>query len=130
MKRMPIRGAALDWWKVDRLAALLARVHPVTRVDYRELCASPHTVLAGALAAMGVDLAEGPRWLAPDVVQPGEGYHSLNGNPDRFDKGTLRIALREADWSRIAPSERPVIRATATALRLLSPSGHKPASWS
>ena len=62
MKRMPIRGAALDWWKVDRLAALLARVHPVIRVDYRELCASPQTVVANVLAAMEIALAPGPQW--------------------------------------------------------------------
>jgi len=130
MKRMPIRGAAMDWWKVDRLTALLARVHPVLRLDYRELCAAPQAVVARALAEMGVSLAAGPQWLAPDTVRPGEGYHSLNGNPDRFDKGALRVALREADWSRIAPAERGLIRAAAGALRLLSPAGHKAARQS
>lgn len=121
MKRMPIRAAALDWWKVDRLAALLARVHPVVRVDYRELCLSPQPTVATALAGLGIAVRQTPHWLGTDMVQPGAEYHSLNGNPDRFDTGPLRISARRADWSRIAPAERPLIRAAAGALRLLSP---------
>lgn len=121
MKRMPIRAAAMDWWKVDRLAALLARARPVIRIDYRELCSSPQPTVAAALAALDIALLRGPQWLGADTVQPGSDYHSLNGNPDRFDTGPLRISARRADWSRIAPTERPLIRAAAGALRLLSP---------
>lgn len=121
MKRLPIRAAALDWWKVDRLAALLARRKTVTEVDYAALCAAPRAVISMLLNQLGLGAAGEPAWLGPDKVQPGADYHSLNGNPDRFDAGPLRIALRRADWTKIAPRERPLIRAAAGALRLASP---------
>ncbi|MBA3054362.1 MAG: sulfotransferase [Sphingomonadales bacterium] len=121
MQRIPVRAAALDWWKADRFAALLARVHPVARVDYQELCRAPRAALAAALATLGVTLPGEPQWLGPDAVEPGDNYHSLNGNPDRFDNGPLRIAARRVDWSRIAAAERPLIRLAAGALRVLSP---------
>jgi len=125
MKRMPIRAAALDWWKVDRLATLLGRVHPVAQMDYRDLCRQPQATIAAALAALDIEGPQGPAWLGADTVSPGAGYHSLNGNPDRFDDGPLRISARLADWSRIHPAERPVIRAAAGALRMLSPAADR-----
>ncbi len=120
MKRMPVRAAAADWWKVDRLAALLARRRPVVRLDYRKLCAAPRAVVAGMWRQLGIDPPGDAQWLAPDAVMPGTDYHSLNGNPDRFDPGPLRISARRLDWSRVSAAERPVIRAAAGVLRLLT----------
>jgi hypothetical protein len=119
MKRMPVHAAALDWWKVDRLAALLARQRKVVRVDYRTLCAAPRKTVGGIWNDLGIVPQGEPQWLSPDTVQPGADYHSLNGNPDRFDSSPFRISQRRADWTRIAPRERPLIRATAGALRLM-----------
>jgi hypothetical protein len=118
MKRMPVHAAAMDWWKVDRLATLLARETRVVRIDYRALCAAPRATVEGLWRDLGIAAPGEPQWLAPDTVRPGEDYHSLNGNPDRFDSAPFRISQRRADWTRIAPRERPLIRATAGALRL------------
>lgn len=120
MKRMPVRAAAAEWWKVDRLAGLLARQRPIMRVDYERLCAAPRPVVEDLWARLRLSPQEGPQWLSADTVQPGANYHSLNGNPDRFDAGPLRIAPRRADWSRLAPRERPAIRLAAAALRALA----------
>ncbi|MEP7349716.1 MAG: hypothetical protein ABI668_07150 [Sphingorhabdus sp.] len=62
-----------------------------------------------------------PEWIDGISVHQGESYHSLNGNPDRFDKGPIRISKREADWSRISRSERLTIKATALAMRSFWP---------
>ena len=121
MKRMPVRAAAADWWKVDRLAALLGRKRAVVRLDYRKLCAAPRAAVAGLWQDLGIDPPGEAQWLSPDAVMPGPDYHSLNGNPDRFDPGPLRILARRPDWSRVSPADRPVIRAAAGALRLLAP---------
>lgn len=118
MKRPPIRAAALDWWKVDRLAALLARKRPVLRVDYGALCAAPRLAVATLANRLGIAPAT-PAWLSPDTIQPGADYHSLNGNPDRFASGPLQIAPRAASWGQIPARERPLIRAVAAALRFV-----------
>ena len=117
MKRMGIATAALDWWKVDRLARRLARERRIAWVDYPDLCARPRETIAAIFAGLGLALPAEPAWLGPDTLRPGAGYHSLNGNPDRFDDGPLKIARRPCDWGRVPPWERPLIRAAAALLR-------------
>ena len=117
MQRLPIGSAALDWWKVDRLTALLARSRPVLRLDYRDLCADPRGQVARLWSALGLDPQSQPAWVDPDTLNPGADYHSLNGNPDRFDSGALRIAARAADWSRVPLAEWPLIRGMAALVR-------------
>lgn len=92
-------------------------------MDYGALCAAPRRVFATLANQLGIAPAI-PAWLSPDTIQPGEGYHSLNGNPDRFASGPLQIAPRAASWGQIPARERPVIRAVAAALRLAG--GHAP----
>jgi hypothetical protein len=121
MKRMSIRAAALDWWKVEHLIRRLARERPVSRLDYRAFCDSPQSELAGLIAGLGIESAISPAWIAADAVDEGEHYHSLNGNPDRFVRGPIRIAARAADWSKVGGIDRPLIRATAELLRTISP---------
>ena len=117
MKRMSIAAAALDWWKVDRLTRRLARHRPVARMDYPALCARPRETIAEALAELGLTLPADPAWLGPDTLAPGADYHSLNGNPDRFDAGPLRIARRGCAWDGVSALERVPIRAIAALLR-------------
>lgn len=145
MKRMPISAAALDWGKVDRLIARLAQtlvrqtslagesrdtaeaLRRVIRVDYARLCAAPRDTVAALWADLGLDdRATGtPAWLGPDTIRPAADYHSLNGNPDRFDPGPFRISARRAEWGRVSARDRTLIRATAAALRLIAPEwGH------
>lgn len=121
MKRMSVRAAALDWWKVEYLIRRLERIKPVLRIDYAALCASPEHVLQAALSALSLETVPQPKWIDEISVRPGDSYHSLNGNPDRFDKGPIRISKREADWSRVSRHERLTIKLAALAMRSLWP---------
>ncbi len=120
MKRMPIGSAALDWWKVEQLMRRLERVCPVARIDYRALCDAPRSAVAAALAELG--LSNEPAWLSANQIEPGNDYHSLNGNPDRFSKSVIEIAARRIDWVKVAPIERTAIRLISRVLRFLYPS--------
>ncbi|MFC3173509.1 sulfotransferase [Novosphingobium bradum] len=113
MKRMALGAAALDWWKVDRLAARLARQREVTGVDYRALCADPRGQVARLQVALGLAGLAPPQWLDGQSLRQGADYHSLNGNPDRFARGPLVIAAREPGWARVGRAERPAIRGLA-----------------
>jgi Sulfotransferase family len=124
MKRMSVRAAALDWWKVEHLIRRLERAKPVFRIDYAALCASPKNVLGTALSALALETAVQPQWIDEISVHQGDGYHSLNGNPDRFDKGPIHISKRLANWSKISQYEQLTIKAVASAMRALWPN-HK-----
>lgn len=117
MKRMAVPAAAMDWWKADWLAGRLARQRAVVALDYQALCADPRGVVAGLQAAIGLAGQRPPQWRDASSLTPGAAYHSLNGNPDRFDTGPLEIAARRPGWARIAPAERPLIHAAAALLR-------------
>lgn len=121
MKRMSIGEAALDWWKVEYLIRRLERIHPVFRIDYADLCSSPEQVVQAALSALSLETLPHPKWIDDTSVQQGDNYHSLNGNPDRFDKGPIRVSKREADWSKVSSRERLSIKAAASAMRFLWP---------
>lgn len=122
MKRMSISAAALDWWKVEHLIRRLERVKPVVRIDYAALCSSPQPILRAAFSQLSLDMIPQPEWIDATSIQPGDNYHSLNGNPDRFSKGPIRISKRAADWSKIDRPERLTIKASASAMRSLWPS--------
>jgi hypothetical protein len=121
MKRLSIHAAALDWLKVEQLTRRLAREVPVCRVDYGALCAQPQKSLAGMLERLSLRTKPAPQWTSPDTVIPGEEYHSLNGNPDRFGREPIRISARSADWSRVPRIEGLLIRLIAAALRAAYP---------
>lgn len=121
MKRMTIRNAALDWWKIEQLMRRLGRVRPVARIDYRALCSAPQSVVSTMLAELGLAGGVAPNWISNTQIGPGAEYHSLNGNPDRFSKDVIAVAARGIDWGKIAAVDRPAIRVLAGALRLLYP---------
>ncbi|MVZ96571.1 sulfotransferase [Sphingorhabdus sp. IMCC26285] len=122
MKRMSVAAAATDWWKVEYLVKRLGKATPVARVDYGELCARPERTLGNALAALSLPTKPAPAWIDATSVKSKDNYHSLNGNPDRFDKGPIRISKREADWNKVGPAERLTIIAVAKVLGLMLPS--------
>lgn len=121
MQRLPLTQAALEWWKVEYLARRLARECKVHMIDYQALCREPRAVIDGALAALGMTLSRDDAWLRPDQVVPTLEYHSLNGNPDRFDRSALTISLRSTDWSRYPTVEAAAIRSLGGALSLIAP---------
>jgi Sulfotransferase family len=122
MKRMPVSTAALDWWKVEQLMRIMGKQRAVTRVDYGALCASPEAIMAQAIAQLELADETHPQWIDNMSIQQGEDYHSLNGNPDRFERGTIRISQRTPDWRKMPPAERYRIRAAGAAIRMIYPS--------
>jgi hypothetical protein len=121
MVRPAVLTAAAEWWKVEQLARRLAREHAVAMVDYGRLCRDPVPVLATALAAAGITGDAGIPWRDANSVMAGAGYHSLNGNPDRFDRGPITVRARRIDWSRQQRLDRAVIPALGGALARLYP---------
>jgi hypothetical protein len=121
MARPGVVAASTDWWKAEYFARRLARQTIVGMVDYQALCADPKAVLDAALIAAGIAGASGIAWQGDHEVAPAPVYHSLNGNPDRFDRGVIAIASRRPDWSRYAPLDRLAIRAAGGALAGLYP---------
>ena len=116
MQRLSLGRAALDWWKSEFLARRLAAQHPVHMVDYHELCRNPRQVIDGTLAALGLPESHAAAWLQPDEVAPTIDYHSLNGNPDRFERSNIRISLRQTDWTGYSRIEGAAIRGLGGAL--------------
>ena len=121
MQRLSLAQAGLEWWKVEYLARRLARERMVHMIDYQTLCRNPRAVVDGALAALGLPASRDDAWLRPDQVVPTLDYHSLNGNPDRFDRNALTISPRATDWSRYQRVESAAIRSIGGALSLIAP---------
>lgn len=121
MQRLPLTHAASDWWKVEQLVRLLARQHPVHRVDYARLCADPVATCQAAIDALELERPPVPNWSSSDTFEQGQDYHSLNGNPDRFARGPVRISPRRADWSRLGSGERVRTQLVARSLAALYP---------
>lgn len=109
MARPSVATAAAEWWKVEHLARRLARQHPVAMLDYDRLCVAPRAALAAALAASGLAGDAGIPWQDGHNVLPGADYHSLNGNPDRFDRGAITVRARAVDRSRLEPADRALV---------------------
>jgi len=113
MRRPSYPAIAREWLTAEISARRLAAIHPVTRLDYELLTDDP----AAALRHLG-PLAEGValdgRSFAPDPD-----YHSLNGNPDRFDRG--RITLKPAAPPPLPRREAAFTRLTGAALNLAAP---------
>lgn len=121
MKRMSVAAAATDWWKVEYLAKRLGQATPVSRIDYGGLCSSPESTLERVFANLSLTTEPVPAWIDANSVLSKDNYHSLNGNPDRFDKGPIHISKREADWSKVGAAEQFMIKAVAKILRLALP---------
>ena len=121
MQRLSVGRAALDWWKVEYLARRLGHQRPVQMVDYHRLCEAPRTTIDEALLAMNLPVTNDAAWLNTHTVQPTVNYHSLNGNPDRFDRSAIEVSLRRTDWSQYGRREAAMIRGTGMILSGLFP---------
>ncbi len=122
MKRMAVSTAALDWWKVEQLMHILGKQRAIARVDYGALCASPKAITAQMIGQLDLMAQVEPQWIDNMAIEQGADYHSLNGNPDRFERGAIQISQRKPDWQKMTPVERYRIRATGAAIRMIYPS--------
>lgn len=101
MQRLSISRAAIEWIKVEGLMRRLSRQAQVTGLDYRAVCTDPRETLDRALATAGLPHSAQEGWLDSHTMIPASNYHSMNGNPDRFDREPIRVKLRETDWKRL-----------------------------
>ena len=106
MQRLSVPRAAVDWWKVEYSARKLAKQRTVAILDYDAMCHFPRETINKMLKFVGFNDLQSTAWLDTHTVQPGANYHSLNGNPDRFDQGPLRISARATDWSDYSLADR------------------------
>ncbi len=111
MQRLSVMRAALDWVKVEGLMRRLGRQTAVTSLNYRSICVDPRKELDRALADAGLPAIAPAAWLASHTMMPVSDYHSLNGNPDRFDRDPISVSLRETDWQRLPRLEAMRIKA-------------------
>lgn len=101
MQRLSVSRAAADWIKVEGLMRRLAHQTDVTGLNYRAICTDPRGALDSALAQAGLPIIDRAGWLDSHTMVPASNYHSMNGNPDRFDRDPIKVSLRETDWTRL-----------------------------
>ncbi len=105
MARLSAPRAAEDWLKAEYFARAIATRRPVAFVDYAAFCAAPRETLRAIEHRIGARF-DGVGWSGPAGFAQGEGYHSLNGNPDRFSPGPIAIAERAPDRSALSRADR------------------------
>ena len=126
MARPGVPAAATDWAKSEHFARRLAREASVGMLDYQGFCEAPAVELAAALASAELAGPDEIPWRVgedgvPRVVDPDPHYHSLNGNPDRFDRGPITVSARSVDWQRYGAADRTAIPVAGTALGFAYP---------
>lgn len=117
MKKPSLAGAALDWIKVEQAARSLARRGPpLQRVNYADFAASPRSALEAALEAGFPGLTASIGWRDARQVAPGPQYHSVLGNPDRFDSGLIEIRPKSVQKDNFSGTEALAIQSIAAVL--------------
>lgn len=117
MQRPGVTQAAIDWSKVEYLARRLARVRPVDFVNYATLGTAPRPTVDGILERLGVAPTPDSAWLDHRTFQPAVPYHSVNGNPDRFDSRPVTVETRAIAWDQHGMIDRLAIRSAGLGLR-------------
>lgn len=122
MKKPGLAEAALDWVKAEQAARGLAGVANVSRINYSAFASAPRPTLETALDELLPGLVATVNWVSPRSVHPARQYHSVLGNPDRFDKADILIAPQKAsDRARFGSFERGVIGAIGKTLERAYP---------
>jgi hypothetical protein len=121
MHKPSVAVAGLDWWKAEAWAAALARRRPVQRLDYARLVERPREQIERSLGDSLPAVVGSIQWLDSHSVQPAASYHSLNGNPDRFDAGPIRIRARPPALDKLSPPDRLAVRLVGGLLDRVSP---------
>lgn len=105
MARLTAARATEDWLKAEFFARAVAARRPVAFVDYAAFCAAPRATLRAIEATLGARF-DGIAWTGDAGFAPGDGYHSLNGNPDRFSRGPIAISHRAPDRAALSRADR------------------------
>ena len=118
MRKPAVSAAGLDWLKAEAWARALARRRPVARLAYGDLALQPRDALARALDGSAPGLVDSLAWQDERSVLPAASYHSLNGNPNRFDTGVITVRPHPPALHRLPWGERQAVRLIGGALDL------------
>ena len=121
MRKMSIQRAAFEWWKIENFGRRLGRCYPLSRINYEEFVASPRDVLNNIKDESIRHVTAQIAWHDEQTVIPSRCYHSLNGNPDRYETGPITIGPRRVRYGDLPSRERPLIQAVGV---LLTPFYH------
>ena len=118
MQRLGILRAATDWAKVELTARSLQRHYPLRSIDYAAFAQAPRSTLERLLPELAGNIA----WQNDHQVRPGTSYHSVLGNPDRFEQGLITITPRHAsDRAAFSRTEWLAIQLVGAILQRLFP---------
>ncbi|WP_422048920.1 hypothetical protein [Shimia sp.] len=118
MNKPSLGNAALDWIKVEQAARSLARRgQKVSRVNYLDFAKAPRPTLHAALEPWFSGLVDTMNWRGERDVAPGAQYHSVLGNPDRFDRGVIQIRPQRVAAQTFSRSEAIAIQSVAAVLQ-------------
>lgn len=122
MKKPGLVEAATDWVKAEQAARSLAGVTSLSRINYRAFASAPRETLRAALDRSLPGLVEAVDWVSPRSIRPATQYHSVLGNPDRFDRANIEITPQNAtDRAPFGAFERGVIGAIGKTLERAYP---------
>ncbi len=121
MARLSPGRATVDWMKAEFFARRIARRREMLFMDYHALCAAPRDMVARIGAGSGLDFGGIP-WRDAESFLPGAEYHSLNGNPDRFATGPIRVSHRDVDRRLLSVPDRMAARVLGSIATRLFPS--------
>lgn len=121
MQRYGLLRASAEWVAINGLTAGHApRAVPYLPVRYEELTAAPLATVRSILEFAGEPAAAAP--VSPSGEVGLEPSHTVAGNPNRFEHGTMRISA-DREWRRGMPrAERALV--TALTLPALAGAGY------
>jgi hypothetical protein len=122
MQRPSVARAALDWAKAEQTALMLGKRTEVIRIDHEEFAKAPRNTLTSAFDGAFPDISDNLPWICGDTIEPSTAYHSILGNPDRFQTGPLQIRPPQTAGAETLPrNERLQIKAIGSMLDLFWP---------
>lgn len=94
------------WFRCETSMALLAKRTPLYEFTYEDFASDPRryvetSPLAGALSQQ----LAGIQWTGPASVTPSPEYHTIAGNPDRYEATQVNIR-RKSTLDQLTPRER------------------------
>ncbi len=96
----PIRYSAKEWNKINMMFALTKNIfHRYILVKYEDFTKDPYSTLKNICYRLGVYKEDNLLFLKKDNVAFTKEFHSLSGNPIRFQNNEIKIAL-DNNWQR------------------------------
>lgn len=117
MRKPSVASAALDWVKAEQAARSLSRIACLRRIDHAGFALAPRPTLSAAFDPVLPGLIDGLPWFDATHLTNEARYHSVLGNPDRFDPGVIQIAPpRSTGRPPLSAGEARTIRGIGTVL--------------